>query len=121
MRTFRWFFCFVFGATAGSAIPVINPDGVVNLASYTPAFLPNGGIAQGSMFVVFGQGLGIAANTSGSRYPLPTTLAGTSVQITSGEKTASALMIYSSQNQVAGGSDPAFHYHNRDWYSDGHV
>jgi uncharacterized protein (TIGR03437 family) len=91
-----------FVATAISATPVVNSDGVVNSASYAPAILSNGGIAQGSMFVVFGHDLGPPAGIAANRYPLPTTLAGTSVQVTSGATTVSPFLVYTSAGQVAG-------------------
>ncbi len=37
--------------------PVID-KGALNAASYLEAAAPNGGIAQGAMFVVFGEGIG---------------------------------------------------------------
>jgi hypothetical protein len=45
--------------------------GVVNSASAVPPDLPNSGIAQGSIFVVYGSGLGPAALQEIQSYPLP--------------------------------------------------
>jgi uncharacterized protein (TIGR03437 family) len=124
MRICTWFFLsLVLVTVAGSAAPVVNTGsvvnaasdtvscylsprvcvntgGVVNMASYTPAALSHGGIAQGSIFAVFGTNLG-PANIAYTNYPLPTTLAGTSVQVTSGGTTLNAFLIYSSDKQVA--------------------
>ena len=57
------------------------------------------GIAMGSMFIIFGTGLGPATLTGASSFPLPTTqgLSGTTVTIAG----ASAIMIYASATQVA--------------------
>ena len=55
---------------------------VVNAASNLPPGLPNGGIAQGALMILYGTGLGPATLVSNSAYPLPITLAGTSVRLT---------------------------------------
>ena len=55
---------------------------VVNAASNLPPGLPNGGIAQGALMILYGTGLGPATLVSISAYPLPITLAGTSVRLT---------------------------------------
>ena len=80
------------------------PAAVLNPASNIPAGLPNAGIAQGSIFVVYGKNLGPAAIVQPTALPLPTTagLGGTSVQITSGGTTVTAPMIYSLASQIAG-------------------
>jgi uncharacterized protein (TIGR03437 family) len=63
--------------------------------------LPNYGIAQGSIFVIFGTNL---ANTSTGLQaaPLQTDLDGVSVQITVGGSTTQALLYYVMPNQIAG-------------------
>ena len=48
---------------------------VVNAASNLPPGLPNGGIAQGALMILYGTGLGPATLVSVSAYPLPATLA----------------------------------------------
>lgn len=58
-------------------------------------------IAQGSLFVIFGENLGPAALTQVSSFPLPNVLAGTSVTVTSGSTTLNCPMIYTSSGQVA--------------------
>jgi uncharacterized protein (TIGR03437 family) len=77
------------------AQPSVSKGGVVNVASYSFAGLPNGSIAQGSMFAVFGSNLG-TTNSTGLSFPLPTTLNDTSIQVTSGSTTSNAIMIYTS-------------------------
>lgn len=86
--------------SAALAQPEISPDGVLNSASYVPSGLPGSGIAQGSMFVVFGKNLGPAALAMAS-LPRPTELQGTSIRVTSGGVTANAFIVYTSAQQVA--------------------
>jgi uncharacterized protein (TIGR03437 family) len=73
----------------------------VNAASYIVPGLPNAGIAQGAMFVVFGTGLG-PSNLSMSPAPFQSTsLSNTSLAVTVGGVTVHALMYYTSAGQVA--------------------
>jgi len=74
----------------------------VNAASYVNPALPNGSIAQGSMFVGFGAGLGPAAIVYPSPWPFPTELAGTTIKVTVGATTVDCFMVYTSAGQVAG-------------------
>ncbi len=83
------------------AQPKITSGGVVNSASYAAAALPNGAIAQGSLFVVFGSGLGPAALQQITAYPLTTTLSGTSLTATVNGTTTRPLLVYTSAGQVA--------------------
>ena len=73
---------------------------VSNSASYSPAGAPNGGIAEGSLFVAFGYNMGPATLVQ-SGYPLATNLSGTSVSVTVGSTTVDALMVYTSASQIA--------------------
>jgi hypothetical protein len=52
---------------------------LVNSANYLDSSLPNGGIAQGSIFIGFGSGLGPASLATPTPWPFPTELAGTSI------------------------------------------
>lgn len=88
-------------ASALAQQPVISAGGILNAASNALPGLPNSGIAQGSMFVVFGSNLGPAQLTQAGAFPLPTTLAGTSVRVTAGGATTNAIMVYTSAGQVA--------------------
>jgi uncharacterized protein (TIGR03437 family) len=79
--------------------PIIGS--VTNAGSYIDPSLPNGPIAQGSIFVVKGINMGpgtisIAANAFQS-----TSVGGTSLSITISGTTVAALMYYSSAGQVA--------------------
>jgi uncharacterized protein (TIGR03437 family) len=74
---------------------------VVSSATYLPAGLPNSGIAQGSIFVIFGSNMGPATLAQVQAYPVPTELSGTSVTVTVGGMAVKALMVYTSAGQVA--------------------
>jgi uncharacterized protein (TIGR03437 family) len=54
----------------------------VNAAGYIPAGLPNAGIAQGSLFTIFGTGIAPVPFAQPASYPLPKTLEGVSVKVT---------------------------------------
>ena len=86
-----------------AAQPVIAALGVRNAASYMLPGLPNAGIAQGSLFIVFGQNMGPAKIVQVSSFPLPTSagLAGTSIQITINGTSVDAIMLYTLATQVA--------------------
>src|ERR1051326_1089576 len=88
-------------ATAVSAQPKINTNGVVNVASYAIPGMPNAPIAQGSVFVIFGSGMGPATLQQVTQFPVPTTLGGTSVTISAGGQTLQAPVIYTLAGQVA--------------------
>jgi len=59
-----------------------TPSSVVNAVSFIPAGLPNYGIAQGSLFSIFGTNLAPSPAVQATTYPLQTTLGGTSVKVT---------------------------------------
>ena len=88
---------------AASAQPVVADLGILNGASYALPGLPNAGIAQGSIFIVFGQNLGPAAIVQVNKFPLPTSqgLAGTSIKVTVAGTTVDAIMLYTLATQVA--------------------
>lgn len=88
------------GIAMAQPAPTIT-GGPVNAASYARTGLPNAGIAQGAMFVVFGNNLGPAAIQTVSAFPLQPTLAGTSIQIQMAGSTFNAIMIYTVSSQVA--------------------
>jgi uncharacterized protein (TIGR03437 family) len=90
-------------AIPAAAQPVIASLGVRNSASYSLPGLPNSGIAEGSLFIVFGQNLGPAKIVQVSSFPLPTSagLAGTSIQVTINGTAVDAIMLYTLATQVA--------------------
>ncbi len=78
-----------------SAQPVIKPAGIANAASYGKD------IAQGSLFVVFGSGLGPDRLMQASSLPLGSTLGGSSVMISAGGQSFPAPVVYVSAGQLA--------------------
>jgi len=86
--------------TVAPLSPVVQTIQVSNTGSYAPADAPNGGIAQGSLFAVFGDGIGPQTLVQ-SGYPLQTRFAGTSARITVTPVTVDALMVYTSSRQIA--------------------
>lgn len=72
----------------------------MNAASYMSSRLPGGAIAQGSIFVVFGARMG-PATIAQAGFPLPTTLAGTNVKVTSGGQTLDCPLVYTLAGQLA--------------------
>jgi uncharacterized protein (TIGR03437 family) len=87
--------------TTISAAPTIASLGVKNAASYAYPLFPNGSIAKGSLFVVFGSAMGPDPIQFASSFPLPPTLAGTSISVTVGGSTTQCPMIYTSGGQLA--------------------
>ena len=57
-------------------------------------------VAQGSMFVIFGDSLGPSPLVSATQLPLPNALAGTSVTVTAGGTSLNCPMFYTSFGQV---------------------
>ena len=92
-------YCSLLAAAAAFAQPSITS--VENAASNIPPGLPNSGIARGSMFVVKGANLGPPSIVVAQSFPLPLTLAATSVSVTSAGQTVSAIMYYAWNRQVA--------------------
>jgi uncharacterized protein (TIGR03437 family) len=86
------------------AVAQTKVSAVVNAASSAAPGLPNASIAQGSMFVAYGSGMGAAQLTLPTSYPLPTSggLNGTSAKVTVGGQTLDVIMIYASATQIAG-------------------
>jgi uncharacterized protein (TIGR03437 family) len=71
-----------------------------NNYSYILPGMPNYGIAQGSIFDIFGSGLA-AATSALQSVPLPTVLGGTSVNITVNGATTHAILYFVSASQIA--------------------
>jgi uncharacterized protein (TIGR03437 family) len=94
MRTIqRLFLVFVITGATLVAQPLINL--VVNAAS------GNSGIAQGSVFMIWGVGLGPPGFQS-APLPLPPTLAGTTITVTVSGATVTAPMYFTGYGQVGG-------------------
>jgi uncharacterized protein (TIGR03437 family) len=82
------------------AAPAIYLHQVLNAASYYAPGLPGGSIAQGSLFSIFGAGLGPSQGLSQTSFPLTTSFSNVSVQITQGSTAVSAIPVYVSQSQI---------------------
>ncbi len=65
------------------AQPIVFVNGMVNAASNVQAGLPNGDVAQGSIFSIYGYNMGPASAVSATAFPLPTSagLGGVTVQV----------------------------------------
>lgn len=94
LGSYRIFSVLLLFSTVLVAAPSIT--GVYNAGSYAPAGLPNSGIAQGSIFIVKGSGLGPDLINQVTSYPLPTTqgLSGVTITATVGGVTETCIMIY---------------------------
>jgi uncharacterized protein (TIGR03437 family) len=88
------------GGGGGGNAPSITD--VQNAASNVPSGLPNGGLAQGALFVVKGSNLGPATFIQQTAFPFTTSIGGTSIQVTVGSTTVDVIMFYSLARQVAG-------------------
>jgi uncharacterized protein (TIGR03437 family) len=91
----------LFACIPANAQPVIADIGGLNAASYILIGLPGEGVAQGAMFVVFGENLGPAAIVFPGTLPLPTEMANTSIEVFVEGITVDAHMVYTSTNQLA--------------------
>ena len=91
-----WLLILAAAAAAGQTPIIFN---VVNDASGLPQGLPGSGIAQGSLFLILGTNLGPSTGVVASSFQ-NTTLANSSVSVTVGSTTVSALMYYTSYSQI---------------------
>ncbi len=83
------------------AQPSINQGGILNSASFAPQGLPNAAIARGSLFTIFGSGLGPAIGIQVSSFPLtPDGFHGTTVAVTVNGITVKAPVLYTSASQI---------------------
>src|ERR1700722_3170576 len=101
MKIFRVLPAFLFALSLSAQIPTITS--VQNPASNILPGLPNYGMAQGQIFVLYGTNLGPATIVQPTSLPLPVLLGGTSVTITGvGSPTVyKAPLIYALNTQVA--------------------
>ena len=108
MRTFVRPFCVliaVVSVAAGTAFaqaPSVAAGGIVNHFSFASPGLPNGGIAQGSIFDIYGTNIGPAVLTQLTGFPIPTVLANTSVQVTVSGTTVDVYLFFVASGQIVG-------------------
>jgi len=72
----------------------------VNAASSAPAGLPNGSIAQGSLFSIYGASLGPPQPAQALSFPLGTTLQNVSIKIGQGAAAVNVIPYYVSAGQI---------------------
>lgn len=85
-------------AAVAFAQPTITA--IENNYSYTPAGLPNSGIAQGAIFIVKGTNLGPTTLTN-QTFPLQTSISGVSATVTVGTTTVNLIPYYVWSDQLA--------------------
>jgi uncharacterized protein (TIGR03437 family) len=100
-RTILFVAAGILAAVPTVAAPSIAAQGVKNAASFSDPRLPNGSVAQGSIFNIFGSAMGPATISYATSLPLPTTLSGTSISVTVNGTTEQCVMFYTSAGQVA--------------------
>jgi len=86
---------------AAVAQPVVNV--AISSAVARGPGMPGSGIAQGSIFTIYGTGLGPASGVTATTFPLPTVLggaSGTSVAVAAGGTKVSAILLYASNYQI---------------------
>lgn len=81
--------------------PVLYSRNVFNAASYAPFGLPNGALARGGIFTVFGENLG-PAQSPALAFPLAATLGGVSLSVTQNGAATQAIPLYVSATQING-------------------
>lgn len=87
-------------AAQTTGAPFVPLDGVVNGANFLPGCAPNGGIAQGALFTVFGRDIGPTVLAQVRAFPLSTTLDGVSIRVTMNGAGYDAWPLYATATQV---------------------
>ncbi|MEZ5396770.1 MAG: hypothetical protein R2724_28835 [Bryobacterales bacterium] len=83
-----------------AAEPFVYYRGAVNAASFAAPGLPNGALARGSIFSIFGANLGPPGGASVRAFPLQTDLGGVRVDVCQGETCVAAYPLYIGATQV---------------------
>lgn len=79
--------------------PVIDPNGVVNAASFRPVDFPGSELAPGSLISIFGRGLGPQAGVQAAQFPLPEELGPTRTRVRVNDQFVCRLL-YVSDTQI---------------------
>ena len=87
-------------AMASYAVPFISPQGVIGSAGFLSPSLPNGGIAQGAIFSIFGRELGPTQGAQASSFPLAEELAEVRITVTQGEISVQAIPVFVRADQI---------------------
>lgn len=101
-RIAQFFLVTVFAASAFAQAPTVATGGILNHYSFSPPGLPNGGIAQGSIFDIYGNNLGPATIAQFSGFPIPTSISGASVQVTVAGTTVDVYLFFVLKTQIVG-------------------
>ncbi len=78
----------------------ISVGAATNAASFLPPELPGGSIAQGSLFTLFGSDMGPALGVSTPAFPLPTSLAGVTIEVSGAGGTVNAIPVFVRSDQI---------------------
>ena len=92
------FFAFTTGLFAQP--PLIFNRSIYNAASFIPAGVPSGAVAQGSIFSIFGTRLGPTHSATASSFPLGNSLGGVSINVIQGATSIAAIPVYVSGAQI---------------------
>lgn len=93
--------CFLIPGAQTFAAPQLQQGAIVNAASFAIAGSPNSAIAQGSLFTVFGLGVGPANAVNANQFPLPTSLGGVSIRVTAGGQDYECVILFALNTQVS--------------------
>jgi len=91
--------CLIGSVSLLAQVPVVTS--IQNPASNILPGQPNFGIPQGSIFVLYGSGMGPSTISIAPSLPYSTTLGGTSITVTAGGLTFNPYIIYTLSTQVA--------------------
>ena len=94
-----WLAVLLFPAIGILAQPTINVPAMNSAVARAPG-MPGAGVAQGSIFSIYGTGLGPAGWTAATSFPLPTTLGGTTVAVTVQGTTVPAIILGVNNYQI---------------------
>ncbi|HEY4361753.1 MAG TPA: hypothetical protein VGN17_12315 [Bryobacteraceae bacterium] len=100
MRVALFALCIGLPLGVASAQIAIYPRGIVNAATSAPGGLPNGSIALGSFFSIYGNLLGPAQSSKAQSFPLSTTLANVSITVGQGTAAVKAFPYYVSAGLI---------------------
>jgi uncharacterized protein (TIGR03437 family) len=81
---------------ASASAPSISQGGIVNAVSNRGG----GGIAQGSIFTIYGTNLGPATSWTAYQFPIPDTVNNVTVSVKQGSTTVKAYLLYVQANQI---------------------
>lgn len=83
-----------------SAQPFVYYRGILNAGSTSPAGLPNGSIARGSIFSIYGRDMGPAQGAQPSQFPLGTKLQGVEIKVCRAQECLNAIPLFVRADQI---------------------